>query len=188
VRLRPIAATTYRQEGAQYRRDNEGQLAKSNHSFSLNSLSPARGESGRLTGLAVCSGWDLHSFWDGLCAPLSFVDKGPVKACWFLIFLNDGGDMFKNGKVQALLFLAAGSLLGYGAANGIGPWNWFTGAAQSGPQASSKRQADSPPAKDSADCCTECNPKGVLLVSCWPRTGMGITWATLSSCSIMCIC
>jgi arylsulfatase len=71
--------------------------------------------------------------------------------------------MFRNPKVQALIFLAAGGLLGYGAANGFAPWNWSAEAGQGGAKATGKKQVDSVRAKDSSECCTESNPKGILL-------------------------
>jgi arylsulfatase len=70
--------------------------------------------------------------------------------------------MFKNSRVQALLILAAGALLGYGAATGFAPWSWSP-SAQGGPQESGKKQADSAPVKGGADCCTEGTSKGILL-------------------------
>src|SRR5947208_17027995 len=79
------------------------------------------------------------------------------------IFFSAGGFMFKNAKVQALIFLAAGGMVGYGAANGFRPWNWSAEAAPSRPQASSNKQADTVPAQEPAECCAGCNPKAVLL-------------------------
>jgi arylsulfatase len=71
--------------------------------------------------------------------------------------------MLKNARLQALVFLAVGGLLGYGAANGFAPWNRSAEAGQGGPKKSSKKLADSAGGKDSGACCTEGNPKAVLL-------------------------
>lgn len=71
--------------------------------------------------------------------------------------------MLKSARVQAIVLVAVGALLGYVAASGKERWNWQAKSAPSvepSPQARSSSAAPAP-----ADCCGEENTKGNLLVS-----------------------
>jgi arylsulfatase len=71
--------------------------------------------------------------------------------------------MFKNPKIQTLMVLAAGALLGYGVAAGKGLWKWSAEAAVTGPQAPSDKHADSI-REDAAGCCMVGSGKEALMV------------------------
>src|SRR5262249_54166603 len=62
--------------------------------------------------------------------------------------------MWKNPKVQALLLVAAGALLGYGAATGNLRLNWAADAAPASSQAPLSRSVDTAPA-ERPGCCGE---------------------------------
>src|SRR5271154_3614032 len=70
--------------------------------------------------------------------------------------------MFKNLKVQTLLVLTAGALLGYGAANSNRLWNRSAEASTTGSQDSINKKIDAPQG-DKAGCCMAGNGKGDLL-------------------------
>jgi hypothetical protein len=71
--------------------------------------------------------------------------------------------MFKNPKVQAALVLAVGVLLGYGAASGKMRLNWSADAAPGNRESATSNPADSTPATQQGACCTDGDPRSVLL-------------------------
>jgi arylsulfatase A-like enzyme len=82
--------------------------------------------------------------------------------------------MFKNSKIQALIVLAVGALLGYGAATSGLRITWQADAAPSGPHASTGKFADSlPPAgPQQGGCCMTGDDRGMLLAQAQqPKSG-----------------
>jgi len=71
--------------------------------------------------------------------------------------------MFKNQKVQALIVLATGALLGYWAASSNRLWTWSAASATTGSPEQNNRSADSARPASPADCCMDGNEKGLLL-------------------------
>src|SRR5262249_10159504 len=80
-----------------------------------------------------------------------------------------GKVMLRNPKVQALLLMAAGALLGYGAATGNLRLNWPANAAPAGSQALPTRPVEPAPAERPA-CCMEGDAKGILVAQA-PKGG-----------------
>jgi arylsulfatase len=70
--------------------------------------------------------------------------------------------MFKNSKVQTLLVLAAGALLGYGAASGSWQLNWPAEATPARLSATPGAPVDGVPA-ECRGCCMDGDARGILV-------------------------
>lgn len=71
--------------------------------------------------------------------------------------------MFTNLRVQALICVAAGAMLGYGVATHKIPWNWSSAAAETTGPGSMTKQAVAALAAQSDKCCAEGNAKSMLV-------------------------
>lgn len=76
--------------------------------------------------------------------------------------------MLKSSKFQAILFLAAGALLGYGAASGNFRLNWAADAAPARSQTAISKPVEANP--EQARCCMDGGKRG-LLVAQADKTG-----------------